>query len=79
MAAGLMLFCVLFVDPQKALSVGLSTGMLSFTVATVGFRLGLGFVHFLYDRWIYKLSNPQVRATIGRDIFRRSHRSHRLQ
>ncbi len=68
MAAGLMLFCVLFVDPRKAISVGLSAGMLSFTVTAVGFRLGLGFVHFLYDRWVYKLSNPQVRSTIGRDI-----------
>jgi hypothetical protein len=28
-------------------------------------RMGLGFVHFLYDRWIWKLSDPQVRATIG--------------
>jgi hypothetical protein len=33
-------------------------------------RIGLGFVHFLYDRWVYKLSDPQVRAIIGRDIFR---------
>jgi hypothetical protein len=28
-------------------------------------RLGLGFVHFLYSRWVWKLSNPKVRATIG--------------
>lgn len=32
-------------------------------------RMGLGFVHFLYDRWIWKLSDPQVRATIGADLF----------
>jgi hypothetical protein len=32
-------------------------------------RFGLGFVHFLYDRWIWKLSNPAVRATIGNDLF----------
>lgn len=31
--------------------------------------LGLSFVHFLYDRWIYKFSDPQVRATIGADLF----------
>jgi hypothetical protein len=31
-------------------------------------RIGLGFVHFLYDRWIYKFSDPQVRATIGREL-----------
>jgi hypothetical protein len=35
-------------------------------------RIGLGFVHFLYDRWIWKLSDPQVRATIGQDLFPRS-------
>jgi hypothetical protein len=28
-------------------------------------RIGFGFVHFLYDGWIWKLSDPQVRATIG--------------
>jgi hypothetical protein len=31
-------------------------------------RLGLGMVHFLYSRWVWKLSNPLVRATIGRDL-----------
>jgi hypothetical protein len=34
-------------------------------------RLGLGFVHFLYSRWVWKLGDPQVRATIGRDLFGR--------
>lgn len=31
-------------------------------------RIGLGFWHFLQDRWMWKLSDPQVRATIGRDL-----------
>ena len=31
-------------------------------------RLELGFVHFLYSRWVWKFSDPQVRATIGRDL-----------
>jgi hypothetical protein len=35
-------------------------------------RLGLGFVHFLYSRWVWKLSDPLVRATIGRDLLPRS-------
>jgi hypothetical protein len=39
------------------------------TMAAVGFRIGLGFVHFLYDRWIWRLSDPAVRSTIGRDLF----------
>jgi hypothetical protein len=34
-------------------------------------RLGLGFVHFLYSRWVWQLGDPQVRATIGRDLFHR--------
>jgi hypothetical protein len=32
-------------------------------------RMGLGFVHFLYDRWIWKLSDSQVRAAIGKGLF----------
>lgn len=35
-------------------------------------RLGLGFVHFLYSRWVWKFSDPQVRATIGRDLLKRT-------
>ena len=34
----------------------------------VSTRLGLGFVHFLYDRWVWKMTDPRVRATIGRDL-----------
>ena len=36
------------------------------TPLVLGLRFGLGFTHFLYDRWVWKLSNPLVRATIGR-------------
>jgi len=28
-------------------------------------RMGLGFVHFLYSRWVWQFSNPVVRSTIG--------------
>jgi hypothetical protein len=31
-------------------------------------RMGLGFVHFLYDRWVWKLSDPQVRAVIWPEL-----------
>jgi hypothetical protein len=68
MAAGFVLFCLLFIDFRRLPTAGLTTAALYFTVTAVSFRLGLGFVHFLYDRWIYKLSDPQVRATIGRDV-----------
>jgi hypothetical protein len=39
------------------------------TIPAVSLRLGLGFVHFLYDRWLWKLSDPMVRAMIGKDLF----------
>jgi hypothetical protein len=42
------------------------------TMPEVSLRLGLGFVHFLYDRWLWHLSDPEVRKAIGRDLFRRS-------
>jgi hypothetical protein len=32
-------------------------------------RWGLGFVHFLYSRWVWSISDPKIRATIGREIF----------
>jgi hypothetical protein len=45
-------------------------GMLMWVIpALLGAQIGLGFWHFLQDRWIWKLSDPQVRATIGRDLF----------
>lgn len=33
--------------------------------AIIGTRLGVSFVHFLYDRWIWRLSDPQIRAIIA--------------
>ena len=43
--------------------------MIRMIPAIVCARLGLGFVHFLYSRWVWQFSDPQVRATIGRDLF----------
>ncbi len=28
-------------------------------------RLGAGFVHFIYSRWVWKLSDPQIRTAVG--------------
>ena len=61
---GLVLFCLLFVD-LKHLTISAQ-----FAATAIGFRLGLGAVHFLYDRWVWKLGDPQVRATIGRDLLK---------
>jgi hypothetical protein len=33
--------------------------------ALFSIRIGLGFAHFLYDRWIWKMSDPAIRETIG--------------
>jgi hypothetical protein len=61
MVVGLFIFVALFVSFYPI--------TLRFTATAVGLRLGLGFVHFLYDRWVYKFSDAKVRATIGSDIF----------
>jgi hypothetical protein len=40
--------------------------MVGMVIVLVGMRWGVGFVHFLYSRWVWKLGDPQVRATIAR-------------
>jgi hypothetical protein len=46
--------------------------MIRMIPAIIGARLGLGFLHFLYSRRIWRFSDPQVRATIGKDLLPRS-------
>jgi NO-binding membrane sensor protein with MHYT domain len=70
MAAGMGIFCVLFVHVGMLASTGFTVDAIYFSMTAVSCRIGLGFVHFLYDRWVYKLSAPTVRATIGRDLLR---------
>jgi hypothetical protein len=53
---GAIVFWLLFYAPGLSMRI---------TVTAVALRAGLGFVHFLYDRWVYKLSDPAVRASIG--------------
>jgi hypothetical protein len=36
--------------------------------AIIGARVGLGFVHFLYSRWVWRMSDAKVRSTIGRGL-----------
>jgi hypothetical protein len=54
---GAVMFAALFIDFR--------TLTLHITAIAVSLRIGLGFVHFLYDRWLYKLSDPRMRKTIG--------------
>lgn len=42
-------FWLLFMAPGLTMRI---------TMTAVGFRLGLAFVHFLYDRWLYKRGSP---------------------
>jgi hypothetical protein len=58
-SAGILCFGLLFMRPTPA---GIAIHM---TMVAFGARVGLGFVHFLYDRYIYKLSDPRVCTTIG--------------
>jgi hypothetical protein len=41
----------------------------NFFSVLLGFSAALGIVHFLYDRWLYKISDARVAATIGSDMF----------
>jgi hypothetical protein len=38
-------------------------------LGALGLRAAVGMWHFCQDRWMWKLSDPQVRATIGCDLF----------
>ncbi len=49
-------------------SVPRSTGMPVVGVAWVCFRIGLGFVHFLYDGMIWRFRDPEIRGTIGKGL-----------
>jgi hypothetical protein len=53
---GAVVFWLLFYAPGFTIHV---------TMTAVALRAGLGFVHFLYDRWVYKFADPEVRAVVG--------------
>jgi hypothetical protein len=59
---GAVLFASMFLRPDTTVQL---------TCWALGFRFGLGFVHFLYDRWIYRFSDPLVTATVGLALFPR--------
>ena len=54
---------------STAFILGVRWGILWLAVLSFCLRGWLGMWHFLQDRWLWKLSDPQVRATIGRDLF----------
>lgn len=69
MAAGIGVFWLIFgagvnrdtiFDPKFAVKT---------TVIAMSVRYGVAFTHFLYDRWLWQFRNPDVRATIGKNLF----------
>jgi hypothetical protein len=70
---GAVLFCaaMLLSGGVIAASViaSITFGSLLVQMTVLSGRAGLGIVHFLYDRWVWKLSDPRVRATISRHLF----------
>jgi hypothetical protein len=64
---GVVLFWALFWKSGAALSWNLRN-MIDLALPYTGFRLALGLVHFLYDRWIWRLSDPRVHETIGKAL-----------
>jgi hypothetical protein len=67
--ASVLCFVLLFASSTFTPSNNLIHASIHITATAIGLRAGLGFVHFLYDRYIYKFSNEEVRATIGKDLF----------
>lgn len=61
---GIALFWALFWKAGTPWSWNLRT-MIDLALPYAGFRLALGFVHFRYDRDLYRFSSSQVRETIG--------------
>lgn len=64
-AGGMLLFGVV---GSAAFLWGMK-GSLSVATFAVALYAWLGIWHFLQDRWIWQLSKPEVRATIGADLF----------
>jgi hypothetical protein len=62
-------FAIALIAVGGAITWLLLYGLTQVVTTIVGLRAAAGFVHFLYDRWVYKLSDAKVRSTIGRDVF----------
>lgn len=54
---------------EKSLSGGIATRPPIWLLPAVfAPAFGIGMVHFLYSRWVWQFSNPEVRATIGKSL-----------
>ncbi len=68
-AAGMVLFWLIFGSGVNAHTLFDPHFVVRASMIALSIRYGLAFTHFLYDRWLWRLSDPQVRATIGQDLF----------
>jgi hypothetical protein len=48
---------------------GIAIPASGFLLALYTCRLGLGFAHFVTDRWIWKMSDPAIRNALGSEWF----------
>jgi hypothetical protein len=44
---------------------GIATQATGLTLVLYSARIGFGFAHFLYDRWIWRLSDPEIRSALA--------------
>jgi hypothetical protein len=69
LAAGVLVFWVIFGSGVNLDTIFDPKFVVGTTMIAMSVRYGVAFTHFLYDRWLWQFSNPDVRATIGKNLF----------
>jgi len=67
--AGTIVFWLLFGSGVNLDSIFNPQFVVRTTMILMSLRYGVAFTHFLYDRWLWRFSNPGVQATVGKDLF----------
>src|SRR5262245_29915107 len=69
LAAGMGLFWLIFGSGVDLATIFDPAFVVKTTMIAMSARYGVAFTHFLYDRWLWQFSKPEVRATIGKNLF----------
>jgi hypothetical protein len=69
LVAGIGVFWLIFGSGLNLATLFDPTFVVRTTMIAMSVRYGVAFTHFLYDRWLWQFSNPDVRATIGKNLF----------
>jgi hypothetical protein len=69
LAASVVVFMLIFGSGVNLKTLFNPKFVVQTTMIVMSVRYGVAFTHFLYDRWLWQFSNPDVRATIGKDLF----------